>query len=135
VVEVVAVESRRSQWSRVKIWTADLEACGGLFRGGFVNLLWVLSGVWLAVACGGLFRGGSGWFLFHRWCWVVGFGSLMGWDGLPGGLWWFFGWVAVVMVDRRCWGWIWGVGHGGGVNCGVGHGGRRGFWGGGFFGV
>jgi hypothetical protein len=53
-VAVVEVESRWSQWSRVKIWTADLETCGGLFRGGFVNLLWVLSGVWLAVGRGGL---------------------------------------------------------------------------------
>ena len=34
---------------------------------------------------------------------MVGFGSPMGRDGLPGGLWWFFGWVAVVMVGWRCW--------------------------------
>ena len=64
---------------------------GGLAHGG---------SRWLAV---GLFRSGSGWFLVHRWCWVVGFGSPMGRDGLPGGLWWFFGWVAMVMVGRRCW--------------------------------
>ena len=97
---------------------------GYLVLMGVVNLLWVLLGVWLTVGRGGLFCGDSGWFLFQRWCWVVGFGSPMGRDGLLSGLWWFFGWVTVLMVGRRCWGWICGVGHGGGVNCVVGHGGN-----------
>ena len=84
----------------LEIWTVDLETFNG--RSGdlldgygvfgvdgcglLVNLLWVLLGVssrWVAV---GLFRRVSDWFLVHRWCWVVGFGSPMGQDGLPGGL-------------------------------------------------
>ena len=64
---MVAVESHQ-------IWTADLETCGGLFRCGFVNLLWVLLEVWLVVGyfavvvVGFCSTGGVGWWgLAPRW--------------------------------------------------------------------
>uniref|UniRef100_A0A2N9EEI9 Uncharacterized protein n=1 Tax=Fagus sylvatica TaxID=28930 RepID=A0A2N9EEI9_FAGSY len=63
-----------------------------------VGFYWGFGSQWVGVACGGFICGGSGWFLVHPVVLGGGFGSPMGRGGLPSGLWWFFGWVAVVMV-------------------------------------